>query len=69
LPTQKHERELADLEEDFGFVSSQREEGTLQEQQSDNCVLLVDDCAFNLAAVECLLEQFNMKSDLCEDGN
>ena len=42
---------------------------TIIGEKSDNCVLIVDDCYFNSTAIESLLDQFNMKSEICEDGS
>ena len=34
----------------------------------ENLVLIADDCSFNIVAVQSLLLQFNLKSDVCVNG-
>ena len=51
LKTPSHASQLADLYDVIEPFAFQRGEETGQEDQSENCVLLVDDCPFNLAAI------------------
>ena len=39
-----------------------------QMNDSGNSILVVDDCSFNIIAIQSLLQQFNLKSDFCNDG-
>jgi len=35
---------------------------------SGSSILIVDDDSFNIVAIQSLLQQFNLKSDYCNDG-
>ena len=39
------------------------------EETSDKPVLVVDDCPFNVVAVQALIEQFDYASEYCTNGN
>ena len=36
--------------------------------QVKNSILVVDDCSYNIVAIKSLLQQFNLKRDICHNG-
>ena len=54
---------------DAGFINTEYTNKMSEKPRSNIHVLIVDDRSPNILAVQSILEQFNIESDFCQNGN
>ena len=64
FPDNKHLGDLGNLLEEQDYQLNDEDHNS-----DENLVLIADDCSFNIVAVQSLLLQFNLKSDVCVNGH